>query len=464
MEGVEGHLRGGLPDGLRRQRADDLPGVGQGLHELGLHHAKHPVKGLLCQPELAEHPLGVQRGAEHVEKHQCGVALRLHAEGVVPADHHQLLRQLLYPAGHVQRVQAAAGVALLPCAKDHLRVPDEAREVHRQVHGRLAAWDELRTHHAQVVLECIKLGVDSLAGLDVCSQGVQGVGVQPVRPPARRVQVVAVLLVQVLVVELEGGKFLVLDPLPVHAVLAVQELDDVAAAVAHRPVVLDDHVLHGLHQAALDVARGGGLDSCVDETFPSSHGMKEKLLGREATKVGVLHKAAGLRAVIIGGEVRQRPPHEAIGDALALHVLLPHAGNHLGDVDEGALGAGRHHAFDVVVLLEGLLGDFAGVVAGLVENLVDLIFKGFHHCVARLRLQLVALELVDKDLHLLLGPGDGVIDDRHGFVVCYRVANADGEAVLEEPVVGGPLDKPNHFAAGRRAVLDPGDVDQRARA
>ena len=40
---------------------------------------------------------------------------------------------------------------------------------------------------------------------------------------------------------------------------------------------------------------------------------------------------------------------EAEGDSLALHVLLPHASHHLGDIDEGALGPTGHHLDDVVL-------------------------------------------------------------------------------------------------------------------
>lgn len=40
----------------------------------------------------------------------------------------------------------------------------------------------------------------------------------------------------------------------------------------------DHEVFHGLHQAALDVPGGGGLDSSVDETLAPSHGMEEQLL------------------------------------------------------------------------------------------------------------------------------------------------------------------------------------------
>lgn len=40
----------------------------------------------------------------------------------------------------------------------------------------------------------------------------------------------------------------------------------------------DHEVFHGLHQAALDVPSGGGLDSSVDQTLAPSHGVEEQLL------------------------------------------------------------------------------------------------------------------------------------------------------------------------------------------
>jgi hypothetical protein len=52
-------------------------------------------------------------------------------------------------------------------------------------------------------------------------------------------------------------------------------------------------------------------------------------LWSKASQVGVLHKASRLRAIVILGEVGQGAAPKPKGDALALHVLLPHTGNHL---------------------------------------------------------------------------------------------------------------------------------------
>ena len=52
-------------------------------------------------------------------------------------------------------------------------------------------------------------------------------------------------------------------------------------------------------------------------------------LRRQTAQVRVLHKAARLGAQVVLGEVRQRAALEPKRDALALHILLAHARNHL---------------------------------------------------------------------------------------------------------------------------------------
>lgn len=57
-------------------------------------------------------------------------------------------------------------------------------------------------------------------------------------------------------------------------------------------------------------------------------GSREHLWSK-ASQVGVLHKAPGLRAIVVLGEVREGAAPKAKGDSLPLHILLPHTGNHL---------------------------------------------------------------------------------------------------------------------------------------
>lgn len=72
------------------------------------------------------------------------------------------------------------------------------------------------------------------------------------------------------------------------------------------------------------------------------------------------------------GEVRQRPALEAVRDALALDVLLPHAREDLRDVDEGPLGPGVGHCLHGVPLVQTHLGRGTGLVTGRVEHLLLL--------------------------------------------------------------------------------------------
>ena len=74
----------------------------------------------------------------------------------------------------------------------------------------------------------------------------------------------------------------------VHAVLTVEELEHLAAGVAHGAVVFDDDVLNRLHKPALDVARLRRLDRGVDGTLAPTHRVEKALLRREAAKVRVL--------------------------------------------------------------------------------------------------------------------------------------------------------------------------------
>mmetsp|Transcript_13686 Transcript_13686/g.32412 ORF Transcript_13686/g.32412 Transcript_13686/m.32412 type:complete len:631 (+) Transcript_13686:410-2302(+) len=329
VERVERHLGGWLANGLSGKGADHFARVSHGLHELGLHLAQDPVEGLLGELELPENPLGVERAPEHVEEQQRGVILSLDAQGVLPADHDELLRELPHSVDHIEGVEAADLRSVLPDAKHHLGVPDEPREVHREENVGLPVWNDLRPHRLEVLSEVVPLHVDQLPSIHVGAEVVQGLLLEPIRRPPRGIEVVPELVLELLLVKLQRRKLLVLDALPVHAVLTVQELDHVPAAVADRPVVLDHDILHGLHQAALDVAGRRGLDCSVDEALPASHGVEEELLRRESPEVRVLDKAAGLRAIIIGCEVGQGAPRKTVGDPLPLHVLLPDAGNHL---------------------------------------------------------------------------------------------------------------------------------------
>jgi hypothetical protein len=54
---------------------------------------------------------------------------------------------------------------------------------------------------------------------------------------------------------------------------------------------------------------------------------------------GVLHESLGRGSLGVKVEVRQGSVVESVVDAGSPHRLLAHTGDHLGDIDFGALGA-----------------------------------------------------------------------------------------------------------------------------
>ena len=158
--------------------------------------------------------------------------------------------------------------------------------------------------------------------------------------------------------------------------------------------------------------------------------------------------------------MRQGAVDKPEGNTLALHVLLPDARRHLRDVDEGPLGAPLDHCLDVVRVRQAALRALPCRVTGLVQRAVHLGLESLHHGAPRLGLHLAALGLLDEVLHLLLCVGDDAVDGVHCARVGHRVPDADGETVLQEPVVHEGLRLVQERPSGVRAVVHPDDVDQ----
>jgi hypothetical protein len=190
--------------------------------------------------------------------------------------------------------------------------------------------------------------------------------------------------------------------------------------------------------------------------------VEEELLRCESREVRIADEATTLGPVVVLREVGQCAVAEAEGNAAALDVLLADAGNHLGDVDEGALGAARDHGLDVVAVLQGVGDALPGHVARLVQNLVDLGLEDLPDALARLRLQLPRLRLQHELLHLVLGLADGLVDLLHGLVVGDGVPNADSIATLQQPACNDLLHLAEEHLGDLVAVLVPDDVDERA--
>ena len=78
---------------------------------------------------------------------------------------------------------------------------------------------------------------------------------------------------------------LVLNVGTVETILSVDELDDISEGVSHSAIIFDHDFLKSLDQLTLDVTGFGSLDSSIDQTFTTSHGVEEELGRSQATEV-----------------------------------------------------------------------------------------------------------------------------------------------------------------------------------
>src|SRR5581483_2938253 len=265
----------------------------------------------------------------------------------------------------------------------------------------------------------------------------------------------------------------------VHAVLAVDELDDGARGVAHGAVILDLQVLQRVDQAALHVAGPARAHGGVHEAFAATHGVEEELQGREAALVRVLHEALGLGAQVAHREVGERAAMIAARDALAAHGLLAHAAGHLGEVEHGAAGAGLGHDDRAVLQAEVRAGDLAGFVTRLSKLLHDLELQRLLQVAAGKLLEDALVvgvdELVDGgagvldhlvDLGLRFG-GDVLVVDAGAEALDHDAADGELRHVVDEaaravgPVAADDLVE-DLALEGADGLLVAGAVDQQA--
>ena len=91
----------------------------------------------------------------------------------------------------------------------------------------------------------------------------------------------------------------------------------------------------------------------------------------------------------------------------------------------------------------GVTNNIAAHVASqtfyLIERVIDTLFKRLLNGHARQCFQLVGLRLFNEILHLILLCSDGLIDAAHGRFVGNSVANAHGEAVMQQPIIDDRL-------------------------
>jgi hypothetical protein len=137
------------------------------------------------------------------------------------------------------------------------------------------------------------------------------------------------MLCQGLVVHFYEANTHALYALSIHAILAIEELEDSVPGCSYGGVVLDLDIFQGLDQAPLDVTSLGGLTGGINQTLSATHGVEVKFLRGQTIYVAVGDEAFTLRPKIILTEVRQGSTVEAKCDTLSFHILLANTSHDL---------------------------------------------------------------------------------------------------------------------------------------
>lgn len=72
-----------------------------------------------------------------------------------------------------------------------------------------------------------------------------------------------------------------------EAVLSVDKLNHVVSRSPHGSIVFDLHIFERFDQSPLDIASFSCFDSCIDQTFTSTHRMEVELGWLQAIYVAV---------------------------------------------------------------------------------------------------------------------------------------------------------------------------------
>src|SRR5271170_7447813 len=120
----------------------------------------------------------------------------------------------------------------------------------------------------------------------------------------------------------------------VQTVFAVRELYQVAQTISNGPIVLYHDIFQSFNESSLDVSRLSGFHSGINQTLPSSHGVEEKLLRRQTSKIRVFNKTTTFRTVVVFGKMRQCSIFETEWNTFAFDHLLTDASRHLRNVDK----------------------------------------------------------------------------------------------------------------------------------
>mmetsp|Transcript_20397 Transcript_20397/g.36278 ORF Transcript_20397/g.36278 Transcript_20397/m.36278 type:complete len:270 (+) Transcript_20397:1995-2804(+) len=268
--------------------------MGNCLQESVFDLAHQPFQGVFAEFVVPQHLLGSEgRPKVHFEEHRS-VFLHFVADGVAGlgcgVEDADLGAQVLDSSYDLLGIEVALSkhVDFEPL----LRVPDQTLEIHWEIDRVLAGSKEPEVAKAlPVEVEAGVLVFESFVSCLALEDLLLGLRVQQLVELAFLPDVKVVVFLELLVGHFDGVDLLLFDARAVEPVLPVAELDDFAQRVAYRPVVLQRHVFHRLHQPPLNVTGFRRLTRSVDDTLPASHRVEEELLGGETLEVRVFDKS-----------------------------------------------------------------------------------------------------------------------------------------------------------------------------
>ena len=184
------------------------------------------------------------------------------------------------------------------------------------------------------------------------------------------------------------------------------ELEDIHVCITNSAIILNDKILHSLHQLTLNISSVGGFYGCVNKTLTARHGVEEEFRWSQATNERVLDEATSLGAVIVLLEVGEGAILEAIRDALALNVLLPNTRNHLRNIDGTTLGSSTNHRRHAVLGAQRRLANLACQLRRLVQDAEHLVLQLITIRLARVIVKEILVNLEEQCLNLCLASLD----------------------------------------------------------
>ena len=246
-----------------------------------LNLAHQPLESLPRQAVLHQHALTCQLASNQAREEDRRIRLSLLGKQIVANHHHELTRRELLNLVHDAHWRQVRRPRTSRHLKHPLSIRDQPRHIQRQRPTRVAARNDVTPQIFQVSLQLIHLLLHLLLDLRVRHHALPRIVVHAIR---LLVLVVAVAphvnLRKLLLIPFQVVQRLRLNVLGSHAILAVQELDDVAVSISGRAIVLNPHILHRLDEPSLDVPRRRRLHGCVNQSLASAHGVEEKLLRR----------------------------------------------------------------------------------------------------------------------------------------------------------------------------------------